>query len=61
MILLDMEIEEMTGGKVLAALGAAINMSLEVMYLIILVGGKRQSLPVRRERTVHDLSDWGIR
>jgi hypothetical protein len=48
MVLLDMQIEQMTSGKVLAALRAAVHMSLQIMDLVVLVGCKRERLAVRR-------------
>lgn len=48
MILLDVYVEQMTSGEVLAALGTAVDMGLKIMDLIILVGCERERFAVRR-------------
>jgi hypothetical protein len=48
MVLLDMYVEKMTGGEVLAALGTAVDMGLKIMDLVILVRCERERLAVRR-------------
>jgi hypothetical protein len=48
MVLLDVQIEQMTRGEVLAALRTAIHMRLKVMDLVIFIGRERERLAVRR-------------
>ena len=53
MILLDMEIQEVFGGKVLSAFQTAIDMGFVVMDLVVLVRCKEQRLPVWWEGASH--------
>lgn len=48
MVLLDVYVEQMTSGEVLATLGTTVDMGLEIMDLVILVGCERERLGVRR-------------
>ena len=59
MVLLDMQIQEPTRGKIPPTLNTPIHMSLTIMNLIIRIRGKRERLPMRRQWTTHHL-DSGI-
>lgn len=59
MILFDMKIQEVARREILATLRTAIDMRLSVVNLIVFVRRKREGLPMRWERTLHDLGDRG--
>lgn len=48
MVLLDVYVEQMASREVLAALGTAVDMGLKIMDLVVVVGGERERLAVRR-------------
>ena len=51
--LLDVQAEEVGGGEVLAALGAAVGVLVAIMGLVGSVGRERDGLAVGRQRAAH--------